>query len=370
MSFKDKLLTHSNSYNFYKKEYKKLTEKTKQQKQNINQLKQENKQQKQNINQLKQDLHYLNKNKICKKIRNNNFSELTIAIKSPHTNKRWGDYFFALSLQKSLKKKGFNVIIQGHENWYSTEDKEDIVIVLRGLEEYNPSYKHLNLMWNISHPNLISKEENEKYDIVFIASEKYANKVSKDVNTLVKPLIQCTDLEVFYPKIDNELKNDLLFVGNTRGVYREIIKDVMNTKHEVSIYGLGWKEFIDEKYIKGEFIENNQLNKYYSSCKILLNDHWKDMVEKEFTSNRLFDALACGTFIISDKMSTTEHLLKGSVVTYENSEDLDEKINYYLNHPEERQKLAKKGQEEVLKNHTFDNRVNTIIETLKELDYK
>ena len=127
------------------------------------------------------------------------------------------------------------------------------------------------------------------------------------------------------------------------------------------------EQYVNEKYIKGQFIPNEKVHEYYSSCKILLNDHWEDMRDLDFPSNRLFDALACGTFVISDKIPSAETLFEGNVITYENAEDLNEKIKYYLSHDEERRMIAEKGKEIVLKNHTFDNRVDTIIDSLKNL---
>ena len=70
---------------------------------------------------------------------------------------------------------------------------------------------------------------------------------------------------------------------------------------------------------------------------------------------------------ISDKIPSAETLFEGNVITYENAEDLNEKIKYYLSHDEERRMIAEKGKEIVLKNHTFDNRVDTIIDSLKNL---
>ena len=178
--------------------------------------------------------------------------------------------------------------------------------------------------------------------------------------------MQCTDPDLFYPEKDENISDEILFVGVTRGVYRTIIKDILKTNHDVSIYGRGWEEFIDEKYVKGYFIPNDRLHKYYSSCKILLNDHWEEMIDEDFPSNRLFDALACGTFVISDKIPSADTLFEGNIVTYEDMDDLNEKINYYLTHEDERVKIAKKGQRIVLENHTFDKRIIEIVSTLKE----
>lgn len=313
----------------------------------------------------------LEKLKVFNKLINKKYNQLTIAIKSPNPmyEKHWGDYFFALSLKKSLEKKGFKVVIHEREYFDSSKDNEDIVIVLRGRVEYNPKPNHINLMWNISHPDDISLEEYERYDYVFIASNKFANEISNQVNTNVNSLLQCTDPEIFYPSENKEFKEDILFVGITRDEFRTIIKDLSNTHHNYSVYGMGWEKFIDEKYIKGEFIPNNILNQAYSSCKILLNDHWEDMRLKDFPSNRLFDALACGTFVISDEIDSAKTIFEDNIITYTNSEDLEKKLDYYLSHNEERELIAKKGQDLVLKNHTFDIRVDEILKTLENYDF-
>jgi len=297
----------------------------------------------------------------------NNDKKQTIAIKTPNpqTEHHWGDYFMALALKKSFERKGFDAIIHERESWYCNDDV-DIVFVLRGLYEYKTNPNHINLMWNISHPDLVSHQEYENYDAVFISSEKYAGKIGKEVKTKVYPLLQCSDPEVFYPQEDDDCRHDILFVGIGRK-NREIIEDILKTDYPVSVYGKHWNEKIDEKYVCGEFIPNEELHKYYSSCKILLNDHWKDMREWDFPSNRLFDALLCETLVISDKIPSAATIFKDCIVTYDGVDDLADKVEYYLNNPSEREKLARKGRKIVLRNHTFDNRVDFIIKVLGEL---
>ena len=317
--------------------------------------------------ELQNKLGKLTKSEVINKIILGDYSDLTIAIKSPHPEgtTHWGELFFSKAIKKSFEKLGFNVIIQEREHWYD-DINIDIALVLRGELDYYPDYSNINIMWNISHPKSTPIEEYEKYDYVFIASEKYADKIKDKVNTNVHALLQCTDPDVFYPERNMDISDEILFVGVTRGVYRKIIKDILKTDYDVSIYGMGWEEFIDEKYVKDYFIPNEELHKYYSSCKILLNDHWDDMIDEDFPSNRLFDALSCGTFVISDKIPSANSLFEGSIVTYNDENDLKEKINYYLTHEDERIKIAKKGQKIVLENHTFDHRIKKILSVLKE----
>lgn len=317
--------------------------------------------------QLQQKLGKLTKSDIINKIINKDYSNLTIAIKSPHPEgtTHWGELFFSTAIKKSFEKLGFNVIIQEREHWYD-EKNIDIALVLRGELDYDPDYSNINIMWNISHPHTTPIEEYEKYDYVFIASEKYANKIKNKTNANVHTLLQCTDPDVFYPERNTNVSDEILFVGVTRGIYRRIIKDILKTDYDVSIYGMGWEEYINEKYVKGHFIPNNELHEYYSSCKILLNDHWNDMIDEDFPSNRLFDALSCGTFVISDDIPSANTLFEGTIVTYNDVEDLNKKIDYYLTHEDERIEIAKKGQKIVLENHTFDHRIKKILSVLKE----
>lgn len=317
-----------------------------------------------NINELQVD--YFRKIITLIKLIKQEYHDLTITIKTPNpiTDKRWGDYFFALALKKSFKKKGFNVLVQEREHWGDCDS--DIVIVLRGAIEYTPKFYNLNLMWNISHPDDISSEEFEMYDIVFVASNEYADELNDKLETLVHPLLQCTDPEIFFPEKSNEFHENILFVGVTRGIFRKVIADILETNKMFSVYGVGWEEFIDAKYIKGQFIDNDKLHKAYSSCNILLNDHWEDMLQRNFVSNRIFDALACKTFVISDDVESINSLFEGNVVTYNDSKDLNEKLEYYLTHETERLTMANEGYEIVIKNHTFDNRVSEILSVIEK----
>ena len=68
--------------------------------------------------------------------------------------------------------------------------------------------------------------------------------------------------------------------------------------------------------MKGEVIPNAELARYYGAADIVLNDHWDDMLAEGFISNRIYDALACGAFVISDPIVGIEAEFDGAVPTY------------------------------------------------------
>jgi GT2 family glycosyltransferase/spore maturation protein CgeB len=285
--------------------------------------------------------------------------------------KEWGDYYFGKSLKKYFERKGYRVLLQILPQWEEANLYEDVILVLRGLNRYNLKNYHFNVMWNISHPDKIGKNEYDSYDFVYIASNYWSKHVKKVLNNSEKiaPLLQCTDSEIF-KHIDIEEDIDILFVGNSRNVFRKIIKDLLPIKYNVYIYGTLWEKFIDLKYIKGKNIPNEELYKYYNRAKIILNDHWKDMKEKGFISNRIFDVSACKKFVLTDEVKGLEEIFGNSIVSYDGTrEDLLEKIDLYIYNKSLRMEKAAKAQEIVLKYHTFDKRVNEIDRMLKNRCY-
>lgn len=270
---------------------------------------------------------------------------------------RWGDFYVAEGLKNEFEKKGYIVKIQMLSEWNDSSDSiGDTVIVLRGLSYYKPKVQHFNIMWNISHSDLVSLNEYELYDHVFIASKYWTEQLKDKVKVPVECMWQCTDINKFYPEYNEKYKSDLLFVGNSRKVYRKILKDLLPTEHNLSVYGADWGGLINKKYIKGDHIPNDELHQAYSSCKILLNDHWEDMREKGFISNRIFDGLACGAYIISDEVSGLDELFKGRVSTYSTVDELNTLIDDALNNP-------KKVSNDI-SGHTYEDRVKQFMDVI------
>ena len=302
------------------------------------------------------------------------FIKTSIAIKMPvpewENVNPWGDYHVAVMLKQSLEKEGYSVILQVLSEWNNDEAMEcDVALVLRGLERYKPKPHQINIMWNISHPDMVSLDEYEEYDVVCIASDYWAKELKKKLTIPVEVVHQCTDTARFYPPTKEEQEQnhqELLFVGNSRGVYRKILKDLLPTDYDLKVIGGGWKDLIPHKYWPASYLDNKELSKYYGSADILLNDHWDDMREKGFVSNRLYDGLASGAFIISDKVRDMGEI-NDYICTYETADELSELIEYYLNHPEKRKEKVNEALVYIQRNHTFDNRAkqfSTIIKTI------
>lgn len=289
------------------------------------------------------------------------------AMPDYHGKVFWGDYHFAVALQKEFERKGYRANILTKEHWYDKSSAK-YTLVLRGLKEYYPSMENdrFNMMWNISHPDDVTIPEYNLFGAVFFASEYMKQEFEPKITPPAFTLLQCTDEKVMTYEEGYEGQYELLFIGNSRKVFRQILKDLLPTQYQLSVYGRGWDEYPVKEYVVSEYLDNAKIGQAYHDAQILLNDHWEDMKKYGIISNRIFDALAAGAFIISDDVFGLQETLGEAVVTYQNREDLNQKIDYYLQQTEEREKRAQMGQRIVLEKHTFAHRVESILEVMKQ----
>ena len=291
-----------------------------------------------------------------------------IGVPSWEVAESWGDYHFARAVQRALERRGHPTRITFYPDWASPASARDpLTLHVFGLEEAPTRQAQVNLLWQISHPDLAGAALYDRYDAAFVASDWFAERMAGRSATPVQPLHQATDPERFRPDATGP-QHELLFVANSRNVARKIVEDLAGTTHDLAVYGTGWREdLIEQRFVRGDGIPNAEVGRYYSSAAIVLNDHWPDMRAQGFISNRIYDALACGAFVISDEVEGIAAEFDGGVVTYRERPELEALIERYLADPEERARVAGRGRAAVLARHTFDQRVAAILEVVARL---
>jgi O-antigen biosynthesis protein len=287
---------------------------------------------------------------------------IKISVPTKDQAEMWGDYHFAASLSKSFEKLGFCTRIDFLPEWYNHGYLEDdVVIVLRGLKRYYSQPGPLNFMWNISHPDLICDEEYESFDHVFVASAGHAQALSGKLSVPVTQLLQCTDPELFYPYPDNsDPVRSYIFVGNSRGQMRKIVKYSVKNSIAVEVFGNGWHGKIPEELMRGNFIPHAVLRDFYSQSRLVFNDHWKDMAENGFISNRIFDAIASGSPVITDYVEGIEEIFGNGALQFKSEEDFLEVLYKFEEDPRKYKSLAESCSRIIRENHTFEKRAVAI----------
>jgi hypothetical protein len=281
----------------------------------------------------------------------------------------WGDLHFARALQRQLQRAGRPARVQILPDWGTwTAARDDLSLHLFGLSSGDLRPGQLNVLWQISHPERASPELYERYDIVFVASDPFAEHMRRRVRVPVLPLHQATDDERFCPRPGGPA-HELLFVANSRASRRRILVDLLPTDHDLAVYGRKWTpDLLDQRYVRGEYVPNHLLAEYYAAASIVLNDHWPDMRREGFIANRLYDAAAAGAFVISDEVEGLRAEFDDGIVAYETADELKKLVDWYLEHSEERAARAAQARSAVLARHTFSHRVRALLDNVADLE--
>lgn len=142
---------------------------------------------------------------------------------------------------------------------------------------------------------------------------------------------------------------DLLFVGNMPGVdqRRKKLVEFLATKYKV--------------YPIRNDLWGNKKFEALSSSKICLNIHYDETRYME--TARLNDYFANNCFVLSEPMHQTEPFVEGRDFVEFFWTNICEKIDYYLLHEEERDKIANQGYKTLCK-HTFYDNSRILIDNL------
>ena len=299
-------------------------------------------------------------------------------IKNPAPNdsrrNNWGDHYFGQSLANALREQGQSVSMHYHEQWFDADEAADIVLVLRGRHRYRRAGRSrtaIHIMWNISHPDDVSLEEYNEFDLVGVASSTHAHKIRRNHFGRVFPLLQCTDTTRFFLPIDwqeqGRFRNGVVFVGNTRGQRRPAVLELAGVNPALRVWGRGWDKAGVSNLVVAETIDNADIAEVYQNARIGLNDHWPDMVERGFINNRIFDALACGLPVLTDLHPAIAELFGGRCgVVYATEGNFREALGRMLLEYPRLLEQASKTARVVVEKHSFAARALELVEVVSE----
>ncbi|MBD3346772.1 MAG: glycosyltransferase [Chitinivibrionales bacterium] len=141
-------------------------------------------------------------------------------------------------------------------------------------------------------------------------------------------------------------------------------------KNRFTCYGDAyWSRFLTQSPVSTDACYYDNLCRYYRSTKINLNIN-RIQIRTSFT-NRMFDCKASGAFLLTEKRELNERFFttdgpEQEIVEFNSLEQCKELIDYYLEHDDEREKIAAAGQEKVLRLHTYDCRIDLMLQISRE----
>jgi len=168
-----------------------------------------------------------------------------------------------------------------------------------------------------------------------------------------------------------EFRSDIAFVGGYWGYKSQVLdKFLLPLCENLGDYNI--KIFGNQQWPVPQycgFIDGKMVNDVLASAAICPNLSEPHSQEFGFDIvERPFKLLSNKCFVISDYVEKMEKVFGDSIVYAKTPEEFKEKVDYYLNNPEERQKCIQSGYEKVINEHTYFDRVNEILLRLNMKD--
>ena len=198
------------------------------------------------------------------------------------------------------------------------------------------------------------------------------------------------DKTILFPEYSDQFSADISYIGTNLPEKRRFIANYvlpLRKDYEVKLYGQDWTvpnrimstiqkagQYFNLPVVKSIQKPKLQLTderKIYSSSTISINIH--EDYQRRFGNDcneRTFKIPLCGGFEITDDVACIRKYFKEGkeIMIAKNKKDWFDKIDYYMKNPEKRIPIIKAGRKNVLKYHTYHNRVEQIISIYNQLD--
>lgn len=147
-------------------------------------------------------------------------------------------------------------------------------------------------------------------------------------------------------------------------VERERTLNRLARHFHVTLYTRSDTSTLANVHCKGGVSTLTEMPKVFQASKINLNMTIRPI--ETGLSLRVWDILGCGGFLLTNYQSEIPDYFEAGkdLETYESLEELEQKIQYYLTHEEERVEIAIHGYEKVAKHHTYEIRLAQMLKIL------
>ena len=175
---------------------------------------------------------------------------------------------------------------------------------------------------------------------------------------------------LFYKGQDIFLDTDRYLVAHQyigmklASVERHAILSSLSERFDVSLYTRSDTSGLPRVHTKGGASKLTEMPKIFQASKINLNITMRPI--ETGLSLRIWDILGCGGFLLTNyQAEIPEYFEIGKdLEVYESTDELIQKVDYYLHHEAERMNIAIHGYEKTVKYHTYETRLAEMIRIL------
>ena len=211
---------------------------------------------------------------------------------------------------------------------------------------------------------LIKKWSGKFPDDNFQSIKKKA--VSQQVQSRLRPISDILQ-DIGENAIGHTVDLEAVLIWESTQFYRlELIKALLPLG--LVIYGdNGWRSFIDDDSVLRPQAD------YYRELPTIFNNTCVNFNATSFqmkyaVNQRVFDVAACGSFLLTDRMSDMDDFFEPGTesVCYDTIDEAVTLTEYYLRNKKEREKIAWAARKRVLADHTYEKRMSVLVGHIRE----
>lgn len=205
-------------------------------------------------------------------------------------------------------------------------------------------------------------------DMIFLCNKEYMEEWNRILKVPVYYMPQCATKDILYDvhNTDDKINWDIFFMGSPGNF------TVHGDRHKIlAELGSAYKLEIRSGSVREKRIRNNHASPYfYRNSKFCIDISAN---AEGYTSNRPYEILANKGFLLIKYYKGIEDIFENHkhCVWFKNIDGAKKEIDYYMNKPKERNRIAEAGHKLFLEKHTFDCRLKNILDIMnnKTKDY-
>lgn len=218
-----------------------------------------------------------------------------------------------------------------------------------------------------------------QHTFIVVTSEILAGQLREQGLQRVSTVYPGTSFRVFYPAddraessayrilSDNERLThdfDVSFVGAYGPRRAEYLAALVDAGVKLAVFGdAEWKASVVRSCWRNAAPYLTELNTIYNYSQINLDLPHDGCVLDDYISNRLFDCLAAGGFMVTKRRACLDSVLEPvhDIATYDDAAGLVKLVQYYLANAGERQAIARRGHRRMLAEGGWSQRMSQLM---------
>ena len=163
---------------------------------------------------------------------------------------------------------------------------------------------------------------------------------------------------------DRTKKYDVSFVGQSHGSRKWLMKRLKWHGIKVDAFGRGWENGrVNQEQMIGIF-NASKINLNISNASWNLHTIFRK--GKEQIKGRNFEVPATGSFLLTNYVNGLENYfdLEQEMICFRSAGDLVRKIRYYLKNENEREEIARRAYDRIVREHTYEQRFKALFASM------